>query len=266
MTIGVGFNCKNGVVFCSDSQITVAGGLKYNEKKILTIEQGDHSLAFCYAGSPEIMKLFYEKMSEEFFCYTQDLYILEPFQTGSYWNETVRGKAEQALQEIYKKHGKSRQLELLFASYSKNFGVSFYRASMTLIRQAALAEAIGVGDSSILRFLADLFVRSDMSIQQALVLGCYMVAKAKTYIDGVGGPTQAFFMTDSGKMRSMQMDVWEEPSTLLSVESGLSDLMYAVTKENKSREELNIALDKFRHSLDVSWPWAMEYSDPEYFS
>ena len=40
MTVGVGFQCLDGVVLCADRQITKGGDLKYGERYVKRILQG----------------------------------------------------------------------------------------------------------------------------------------------------------------------------------------------------------------------------------
>jgi hypothetical protein len=278
MTIGIGFKCSNGVVLCADSQISKEGGLKYNEKKIYTIngvhpsDHDYHGITLCYAGDPDIMKLLCERIDGLFgqTCAPQDW-------DGSgliTWNDMFRGEVEKTLRGLYKTHSaKDQQLELLCAIFSKEAGVSLYRAQGRVVRSSEHAECIGVGDSSVLRFLADLFATRELSVLQGLTLGCYMVAKARTYIAGCGGPTQAFFMTHEGKYVSLERlyrnrEGLSPEDGLEKVEQAISVLFHKLSRKKLSKEGYAAAYEEFRQNIresDFGWTEIVELSYPDCF-
>lgn len=62
MTIAAGFNCKDGVVLCSDTQITQAAGESYESKIFCIKAEADCHLA--YAGYAEFIKEFVAELKE----------------------------------------------------------------------------------------------------------------------------------------------------------------------------------------------------------
>lgn len=60
MTIAIGLACKDGVVLCSDTQITEAVGKSYESKIFCIDDEADCHLA--YAGSTELIKEFVSEM------------------------------------------------------------------------------------------------------------------------------------------------------------------------------------------------------------
>src|SRR5216684_1938299 len=98
MTVGVGLWCDDGLVLCTDSQITVGGGLKYPAPKIHNMSYGDWSVSLAFAGSPPLMELVQEKLYPK---------LLNPENDyADEWGEVVREKLEAILQEVCKKHRK----------------------------------------------------------------------------------------------------------------------------------------------------------------
>lgn len=256
MTIGLGFCCDNGVVFCADSQITKEGGLKFNDKKIFTLKSMHASaetgkrMVLCYAGSPEIMKLICERLDRE-----MSVCDLLFSADDASWNETLRDKLEEALRDVYRKHGTKQQVELLCGIYAPDEGAKMYRVSGAIVRKGEMAECIGVGDSSVLRFLADVFVRRDIKIREALTLGSYMVAKAKTYIDGCGGPTQALVLTHEGKVISLA-ELFEEPmleTTIMRIEEAVRNLMYGCYETGAPGENFKMLTAKLLEAVWDNW-------------
>src|SRR5208282_3434119 len=68
MTIALGFPCIDGIVLCSDSQVTTPGAMKYHESKIHTVawmgEGVEWTVGLTYSGNPDVMKSLFEKMSD----------------------------------------------------------------------------------------------------------------------------------------------------------------------------------------------------------
>jgi len=278
VTIALSFQCQGGVVLAADSQITKEGGLKYNEKKIFDFWYRDFGAVMCYAGSPDIMNLVCERMDREVF----HSFVGESVVPGpptSEWNTLMRAKLKDVLKNIFKEHGSKHEIELLCALYNKEEGISVFRARGAVVSLAEPAECLGVGDSSVLRFLSDLFLSEEMTIQQGLVLACYMVAKAKTYIAGCGGPTQAVFVTHNGKMRNLN-DIFSEgfspEDELPYVQRAIKSLMYAACGRGTPLQVENLNVAKFLRSAnllgelkralsEVNWLSEIEAMHPGYF-
>src|SRR5690348_3921471 len=65
MTIGVGFRCMDGVVLCSDRQITSSAGHKYEERKILSHWTPEYRIVLSYAGFPDAARMMFRKLTDE---------------------------------------------------------------------------------------------------------------------------------------------------------------------------------------------------------
>lgn len=183
MTIALGFLCPDGIVLCSDRQMTDSGaGLKYQKHKLSSMSgmfAGVHfSLASAYAGDPEAAKVMRTEIRERL--------------GGEIAKSKLVGfqapKARKALEKIFNnRHTKNLQMLI---------GIRFQSGELCLFKTSgkrvveARTEYIGVGDSSALRYLADFLLPQFIpSIHQAQVLGAYLVSVANEYVDGCsGGP------------------------------------------------------------------------------
>ena len=66
---------------------------------------------------------------------------------------------------------------------------------------------LGVGDSSLLHFLVEMFYSPSMKVTEGINLALYLVQKAEDYIDGCGGPIDLGVMDwtdDSCRMLSQE--------------------------------------------------------------
>jgi len=183
VTIALGFLCPDGIVLCSDRQMTdSAAGLKYQKCKLSSLTglfAGIHfSLASAYAGDPEAVKIMRTEIRER---------LGEEIAKSSLV-EFQAPKARKALEKIFNnRHAKNLQMLI---------GIRFHSGEMCLFKTSgkkvvdARTEHIGSGDSSALRYLADFLLPSHISsVSQAQVLGAYLISVANEYVDGCsGGP------------------------------------------------------------------------------
>jgi 20S proteasome alpha/beta subunit len=66
MTVGIGFQCPDGVVLASDRQITKDGGLKYEEGKFFRGYYDEVQCGCTYAGYPANAKNLFDDISRPF--------------------------------------------------------------------------------------------------------------------------------------------------------------------------------------------------------
>jgi 20S proteasome alpha/beta subunit len=248
MTIAVGMWCDDGMVLCTDSQATVLeAGLKYPIKKIYAMEYADWSLAMAFAGSTDLMRLIEERVFQDLF---------PPTDKNDYWPFRVRAVLGRILKDVCSQH-KKKNIELLCATSNRDGAAGMFRARNMLVTESEIAECLGVGDSSIIRFLADLFVRPGMTVLQGTVLACYMVSKATTYIDGCDGPIQATVVGNHGTFYNIDLSTWEEPAQLQIIEKALVRLFYDLCGLSNNKGAVTECLEDFKEQLlrsDFDWP------------
>jgi hypothetical protein len=192
VTIALGFLCPDGIVLCSDRQITDSNaGLKYPKRKLswMTAARAgiQFDLASAYAGDPESAKIIRTEIAERF-----DMEIAKSKQIGPY-----APSARKVLERIFNsKHTKHLQMLI---------GIRFHSGELCLFRTSgkkvfeARTEYIGGGDSSALRYLAVFLLPPFIeSIFQAQVLGSYLVSVANQYVDGCSGGPDIYTITKDG--------------------------------------------------------------------
>lgn len=177
MTIAVGIKCNEGVVFCADRQITDAAGLKYERDKILCkesrLEGHKVSLMFTFAGNPDAARTICDDLWERL--------------------QGVRASQIQRTVKAAFKNRYSKGLKTLIAISRAEAEPIMYRTEAERVYDAAI-EYIGAGDSSVVRYLAKLFVETEtgVSLTQAKLIGCLLVSAANRSVEGCsGGPDLA---------------------------------------------------------------------------
>ena len=98
-----------------------------------------------------------------------------------------------------------------------------------------------------------------------------MVAKARTYIDGCGGPTQALFLNHKGKMRSLNdifVDGLSPDDGLPEVENAVRDLCYGIALGLEPQDVLKTLQATMWRTFDspINWLSTLEEKGSDYFS
>jgi hypothetical protein len=179
MTIGVGFLCNNGsdFILAIDQQITFQGAYKIHHKKYSTSTRGFVDVAFLYSGEPGTFSAFTQKVEASL--------DLQTNITPEIIQETIKTTVESMkLRDSF-----DTRLWLLI-------GVCEILSTPWLIvfdgkevfKAPEGIQIIGAGDTSLIHYLSERLYRLDMTTDQGIALGGYLVKKATQYIDGCGGP------------------------------------------------------------------------------
>jgi hypothetical protein len=171
---------------CADTQITWPESHKFYECKIYEHRTDDWTLVNTFSGDPEIAKALNEKFDEA-------MLIAKKPNTA----RQIRGLIETLLDLM----SAPSNFSMLCAVVIPNKEMELYKATGQAIRRIDSYDYIGVGDSSLLRYLGSLLTESigrEFGSEYAYNLGCYFVLKAKVFVDGCGGDTNAFILRPHG--------------------------------------------------------------------
>lgn len=170
MTIGVGFLCSDGVVMCADRQIT-GQGYKFQQSKIFSIQRQDYSFIFSYAGDPDAARMMFEKTRNAM------------RQVAVNDRESAKDTIKRTLEKVFgDKQTKGLQTLIGIRTKEEHFLIKTKEKKVV----EGVAEYIGAGDSSALRYLCDFLLDQQMSVVEALVLGSYIVSVAGRYVEYCG--------------------------------------------------------------------------------
>jgi 20S proteasome alpha/beta subunit len=185
MTIGIGFLCSDGVVLCSDRQLTSSSGFKYEERKILWTHSDFCTVIFGYAGETHAAQVMYRKIRENF----QETAIQAK-------GKVSTDKARNALEKIFKDKN-SKELETLIGIRLQHSPPYLFKTWGNKVVDG-LAEYIGAGDSSALRYLSGFLIHDQLDVSQATIIGTYIVSVANRYVDKCGGGPDYTVLHENG--------------------------------------------------------------------
>ena len=180
MTIAVGFLCGNGehLILAADRQITLHGAYKIRRKKYATSKQKWVQLTCLFSGEPGVFSEFIQKVEDD-------------LKTESNATpEIVKKTIEKKLDEMRLRGSNADPCFWLL------IGISDFFESLDLLvfdgkslfEAANSVHVIGCGDTSLIHYLGDQLYRPDMTKDQGIALGAYLIKKATEYVDGCGEP------------------------------------------------------------------------------
>jgi hypothetical protein len=222
VTIAMGFRCMDGVVLCADQQIGAEGWHKFHETKMFPICSAEpaYSIMLTYAGHPNVMKTFHQKLWK----------IVEhnPFDSILTFEPLV----EQALSELTEQ-----------AAHGTNFLCGFcmqgaipalLRTEVYTVHQVSNQDCIGVGDSSLVRFLTKILVSHPMNAFTAALIGNYIVKQAKSFVDGCGGETDIWILRSDGRLfRPWPKQVEKSATASESIEQNITNLIWTFSHQKQ---------------------------------
>ena len=180
MSVAVGLGDMGMMVLCADRQMTDAqAGLKFEGCKLRghasTGTEKPHNIAFAYCGNPEIAGTVFDSLVEGLDAAMEDASDCDLFEAEYF---------RQSLLPVFKSKD-AKGMQTLIALQTEHRCFLF----KTKADQVVLGgrECIGGGDSSVLRYIADMVSRTEMhTVETALPFAVYLVSLANRYVDGCG--------------------------------------------------------------------------------
>jgi hypothetical protein len=272
MTVGVGFRCIDGIVICADTQITFPQSHKYFENKTSFHFYPGAMVGFTYAGNPMLMGSFAYRFLPELEAGLSQGHPSVPL---------VHCILEDVLEDMNHLETDPDGLEMLCGIVTPAMkspqeqsqeGTALLITNRQIVKEAGNVIYIGVGDSSLLRFLRGLFSSREFTVKQALTLGTYIVLLAKTYIEGCGGETTAIVMGTDGKLSPVSGSLIAGiEKRFLPLQERLVEVVYALYREGYTKGEADKDLEaEIQQLVKTVWEERGQFEkeiifDPQFF-
>jgi hypothetical protein len=202
--------CIDGAVIAADRQMTKDGGLKYQEKKFITGRViGDIPLEYAvvYSGIPEAARTVVNEIGRS---------LLANVCNG---NVFMPSMVVEALRQVFKSKD-SKDLETLIILGAPGIEPFILRTKESRVVLGRM-ECIGVGDSSVIHYFAELLPKN-LTVSQAKPIAAYLVSLGNRFIDGCGfGPDVLFI----GKEGTAEVVTEEEKSAYAQKFPGLEGIV-----------------------------------------
>lgn len=250
MTIGVGFRCEDGIVLCADNQITWPQSHKFYERKLYQHRTQEWTMVNTFAGDPELVKSFNDKFDEA-------IRLLPAPITGKRFRE--------AIETMLGLLPHTDDFYMLCAVAIPNTELRLFRTTGEVAREVTTFDYIGAGDSSLLRYLSSLLtecIAEEFGSEYAYQIGCYLVLKAKTFIEGCGGDTDVSIVRPTGNVEIRDGESYNTEQNFLRLEQAFRKAAAASLDPRIPERNLDDLLGKMserikqnNHQLRVRIPW-----------
>ena len=202
LTIALGFTSLPGAILCSDTQMTSDSGFKFEESKMLNpIEWDGWGIFGTYAGSPAKARAVEYQMGE--YCHE----LIERDRKAVPTIKQLERQLQKVIVQVSRKH--RGPLQMLWVISLKKY-LHMYRIDQKTLTPVYDFSCLGIGDSSLVRFLLD-NLRS-VRTQDAARGAAYIVQQAMKYVDGVGGSTEIWAIYRGGRWKALKTGALKPPS------------------------------------------------------
>jgi 20S proteasome alpha/beta subunit len=224
MTYIAAFNCLGGIVMCADTQETV-GDYKNYVEKLSILDDLSYPLAIGGAGIGDLVD-----------CATDE--ILQAARSEKPKNKKLLlTLVRDAIKRVFEDDApllvlgrQWRSMELLIGAMTEE-GFCILRTKGKRVWEVTHRYIIGFPSQYNINLLERMH-RPDLSIQQAVMLGIYLVSQSKNFDGYVGGDTSVAIVRDNG--------AW------------IDDPIYIADAEKRVKQFLEITDKMFLTSIDVS--------------
>jgi 20S proteasome alpha/beta subunit len=175
MTIAAAFECNDGFVFCADRLMTHGkasdfGSFAHYGKKVFPLDDIGFAAAVCGSGD----SLLISAVSEEII---KHLYASEGKPKDIQETQSV---LETILQDVTTRVGTIPDLSLLLGVVT-NKDSRFIRSDGLIIQAANHTEILGIGETSLARYLIDSVYHWKIGLNELAALAAFIVFGAKKY-------------------------------------------------------------------------------------
>jgi 20S proteasome alpha/beta subunit len=236
MTIAAGFRCKDGVLLCSDMQITEDAGKSY-ESKIFSINpEADCFLA--YAGCVGFIKEFVEELRK-----------VTAHEVGTKLAQVAEAHYRRFHHRYYTQAPKNeRAWAYILLTVREGDAIALYGASARQFYLVDERESFGSGKPVVEPFFAP-FVFSDLSIGEAANAVIYGLWRAKEFAALVGGKTKILTIDDEKVVTILDEQnnpVMEEPAAHLWRDEEIKDVEDDYRRFDEEMRSLFLNFPNFR--------------------
>lgn len=242
MTIAAGFRCADGVILCSDTQISTDLTKSY-EAKISKIRLAHGTVIVAYAGLRDTMRIVVKRLKKE-------------LEGQEVTGKEIQDRVQAALNGIVPSKPKSSGdiYQMLFGAHDGH-DISLLKSVNRDISPVPLWDCIGIAqDAPLIPYLIDLLFKAWQKplIEQMVPFCNYLVLKAKDYIQDCGGRTDVVALTSEGKVyRQTASYARTIESQLREVEIHLAHAISTIFDGHTTRGKNELSVRLFQNSLEL---------------
>ncbi|MGB7283067.1 MAG: hypothetical protein WBE13_12460 [Candidatus Acidiferrum sp.] len=187
MTVCVGIHCPDGVVIAADTQVTYVGSHKGYAPKIDYFGND----TFCVGGAGSG---YFDVLNETFLYLKENLVDLRASS-----NRQVRDAIKRVLSSVVRKRPQEADSQFLLAAIAVRGKLSLTHFRRDIASELPMA-VIGCGNTHLSEYLQSWVSKQPEDCSEGLHWATYITYKAKQFVDGCGGKTDAMVVGLDGKV------------------------------------------------------------------
>ena len=227
MTVGLGFACEGVVLLFADTLVTQNDGFKDYQPKISLVGDTSWAVVIAYAGLPSLAKEFHRQVNERL------------ANVSSVTQPLARTELQSVLSDMRTTYPEDMPFQQFLIALSFPRTKPILLKSQGNLMSEEESACIGIGDTSLMRFLESLLVKQFADQMHALRVGIYMMDAAKKYIDKCGGDTDTFLISEGGKVVPLAIGL--EEKYLSDAQSEMEFFASILMRRELSETEVNLA-------------------------
>ena len=238
MTVAAGFRCRDAIILCADSRLTIPDTFRFDENlKMAGYKDETIAATLAGAGDWDYFRMAFEKIKSR-------LHV----------NPDAKKALEETVLEVYETHiaalGEPPEtrpgFQLLMASRTNDTPMSLLRTTSTAFAEGNSFEFIGVGEAFGLH-LAKTYYRPSMSLDQAVFVVAYILRTIKKVVPKCGGRSDIIALTADGQVKmALHSDLAQLEEGFASFDKFTGLVMSAISGRPlvPSKDTLNAAKER----------------------
>jgi len=202
MTIGIGFQCYQGVLLGSDMELTKVAKYKGRKHFFKHFDGVEGRIFATYAGLEDDMRCVWEELENG---------IEEAEKVKPLTLKGARTVLEEAIRKVIRDKKSSFQM-LVGMGHSKNDAFigppTFFRCHGPRLVPGRNWEIIGAGDCELTRYLTDLIHPPNPNLQQAALWAAHIIRISNSFVQTVGQGIQLTAIGFDGNYEIFNADGW----------------------------------------------------------
>jgi len=250
MSVGLATICTDGLVICADTLISM-DTFKYYRPKLSRVQYAitSKSVVLAYSGSLDKNNVIVSQFENEL--------------------GRIRDKSAQEIGDSFQAvlngvfPGKAKENHQMLCGFADAKTLFLLKSRDREVSPVQVWDCIGYGDSSLIQYLATIFLedRIHLPIRLAVPICDYIIAQAKKYVQWCGGDTNLFVLTPDSKFHE-QIPSSEIDALCGRIERGINSMLTSASMLDLDERECLEVVKGLRGLIEEASSKFMSFCPP----
>lgn len=198
LTIAAGFRCRDGVLFCADSQLTIPQYLKFQQEKVICMASVRHSPCFAYCGNAY---------------FSRDAIARAGTVIANSSDGMVTANVRKLATQICKEQAELAKLDQcvlqLLITFRRAAAAQLWLLWKTSLSPVITFQMIGAG-MDMMTSAVQPFYSKEMTLREASYMAAYALYQTKEHVDSCGKHSLIYLAFDDGRRAVVCQEEIEE--------------------------------------------------------